>query len=56
MQKVSQMKAAAEKARQQALKEGRTLPPDEPEAEHDPDDDEDDDDDDEDEAEQAAPT
>jgi translation initiation factor IF-3 len=43
MQKVSQMKAAAERARQQALKEGRALPP-EPEEEEEPDlgDDEDD--------------
>jgi translation initiation factor IF-3 len=50
MQKVSQMKAAAEKARQQAMKEGRALPP-EPEEEPDLDDDDDDDDDeDEDEA------
>ena len=47
MQKVSQMKAAAEKARQQAIKEGRTLPP-EPEEEPDLVDDDDDDDDDED--------
>jgi len=46
MQKVSQMKVAAEKARQQAIKEGRALPP-EPEEEPDlPDDDDDDDDDD----------
>jgi len=57
MQKVSQMKAAAEKARQQALKEGRTLPPDEPEEEPDLDDDDDDDDDEgDDEAEEAAQT
>jgi len=47
MQKVSQMKAAAEKARQQALKEGRALPP-EPEEEPDLED-EDDDEDEEDE-------
>ena len=53
MQKVSQMKAAAEKARQQAIKEGRALPP-EPEEEPDLDDD-DDDDDDEDEAEHHSP-
>jgi len=43
MQKVSQMKAAAEKARQQALKEGRALPP-EPEEEPDLEDDDDDED------------
>jgi len=49
MQKVSQMKAAAEKARQQALKEGRTLPLEEPEEEPDLGDDDDDDDDDDDE-------
>jgi translation initiation factor IF-3 len=48
MQRVSQMKAAAEKARQQAIKEGRALPIEEPEPE-DLDDDDDDDDDDEDE-------
>ena len=49
MQKVSQMKAAAEKARQLALKEGRVLPPEELEEEPDLwDDDDDDDDDDED--------
>jgi len=49
MQKVSQMKAAAEKARQLAIKEGRELPP-EPEEEEDDlgDDDDDDDEDDED--------
>jgi len=46
MQKVSQMKAAAEKARQQAIKEGRVLPPEEPEEEPDLGDDDDDDDDD----------
>ncbi|HKQ69715.1 MAG TPA: translation initiation factor IF-3 [Polyangiaceae bacterium] len=46
MQKVSQMKAAAEKARQQAIKEGRALPPEEVEEEEDLDDDDDDDDDD----------
>ncbi len=45
MQKVSQMKVAAEKARQQAMKEGRALPPEEPEEEPDLDDDDDDDDD-----------
>src|SRR5262249_13131689 len=50
MQKVSQMKAAAEKARQQAIKEGRALPP-EPEEEPDLDDDDEDDDDEEDEPE-----
>jgi translation initiation factor IF-3 len=52
MQKVSQMKAAAEKARQQAMKEGRALPP---EPEEEPDLDDDDDDDDEDEDEDEAP-
>jgi translation initiation factor IF-3 len=56
MQKVSQMKAAAEKARQQALKEGRVLPPDEPEEEPDlGDDDDDDDEDDDDDDEADAP-
>jgi translation initiation factor IF-3 len=50
MQKVSQMKAAAEKARQQAIKEGRALPP-EPEQEE-PDLDDDDDEDDEEEEEE----
>jgi translation initiation factor IF-3 len=54
MQKVSQMKAAAEKARQQAIKEGRALPPEpEPEPELDEDED-DDDDDDEDESEERV--
>jgi translation initiation factor IF-3 len=53
MQRVSQMKVAAERARQQALKEGRTLPP-EPEEEPDLEDD-DDDDDEEDEAEHHSP-
>jgi translation initiation factor IF-3 len=48
MQKVSQIKAAAEKARQQAIKEGRVLPPEEPEEELDLGDDDDDDDDDDD--------
>jgi translation initiation factor IF-3 len=48
MQRVSQMKVAAEKARQQAIKEGRT-PIDEPEEPDLEDDDDDDDDDDEDE-------
>ena len=48
MQRVSQMKAAAEKARQQAIKEGRALPP-EPEEEPDLDDDDDDEDDEDDE-------
>jgi translation initiation factor IF-3 len=52
MQKVSQMKAAAEKARQQAMKEGRALPP-EPEEEPDLDDDDDDDDDEEDDEDEA---
>jgi len=47
MQKVSQMKAAAEKARQQAIKEGRALPPEEPELEEEEDDDDDDDEEDE---------
>ncbi len=51
MQKVSQMKVAAEKARQQAMKEGRALPPEEPEEEPDLDDDDDDDDDEEEEPE-----
>jgi translation initiation factor IF-3 len=46
MQRVSQMKAAAEKARQLAIKEGRTPEP-EPEPEPDLEDDDDDDDDDE---------
>jgi translation initiation factor IF-3 len=55
MQKVSQMKAAAEKARQQAIKEGR-VPLPEPEEEPDlVDDDDDDDDDDEDEVEHDLP-
>jgi translation initiation factor IF-3 len=53
MQRVSQMKAAAERARQQALKEGRTLPP-EPEEEPDLEDD-DDDDEEGDEAEHHSP-
>jgi translation initiation factor IF-3 len=53
MQKVSQMKAAAEKARQLAIKEGRALPP-EPEELPDLEDDDDDDDDDEDEDENEA--
>ena len=48
MQRVAQLKAAQEKARQQALKEGRELPPEEPEEEPDLGDDDDDDDDDED--------
>jgi translation initiation factor IF-3 len=47
MQRVSALKAAAEKARQQALKEGRVLPP-EPEEEELPDEDEDEDDDEDD--------
>jgi len=49
MQKVAQMRAAQEKARQQAEKEGRAPPPVPSEAEmpDDPDDDDDDDDDDE---------
>jgi len=47
MQKVSQMKAAAEKARQQAIKEGRALPPEEPELEEEEDDEDDDDEEDE---------
>jgi translation initiation factor IF-3 len=49
MQRVSQLKAAAEKARQQAIKEGRALPheEEEPEEELDEDDDEDDDEDEE---------
>jgi translation initiation factor IF-3 len=46
MQKVAQQKAQREKERQQAEKEGRTLP-EEPESEVLPDDDDDDDDDDE---------
>jgi translation initiation factor IF-3 len=46
MQRVSQMKAAAEKARQQAIKEGRAVPLEEEEHEE-PDEDDDDDDDDE---------
>ena len=50
MQRVSQMKAAAEKARQQALKEGRTLPLDEPEEEPDLGDEDDEDDEEDDEA------
>jgi translation initiation factor IF-3 len=54
MQKVSQLKAAAEKARQQAIKEGRALPPEPEEEEEDLDDDEDDEDD-EDEDEPEAP-
>jgi translation initiation factor IF-3 len=49
MQRVSQMKAAAEKARQQAIKEGRALPVEEPEPEPEDLDDDDDDDDDDDE-------
>jgi translation initiation factor IF-3 len=57
MQKVSQMKAAAEKARQQALKEGRVLPAEEPEEEPDLGDDEDDEDEDEeDESDSAQPS
>jgi translation initiation factor IF-3 len=48
MQRVSQTKAAAEKARQQAIKEGRALPVEEPEPEDLEDDDDDDDEDDED--------
>src|SRR3954454_24073293 len=47
MQRVSSMKAAAEKARQQAIKEGRALP-EEPEEDLDEDDDDDDDDDEDD--------
>ena len=48
LQRVAQAKIAAEKARQQAEKEGRPLPPEaeEPELEDHDDDDEDDDDDD----------
>jgi translation initiation factor IF-3 len=49
MQRVSQMKAAAEKARQQAIKEGRAVPLEEEEHEE-PDEDDDDDDDDDEEA------
>ena len=52
MQKVAQLKAAAEKARQQAIKEGRALPP-EPEEDRDLDDDDDDDDEDEDDEDEA---
>lgn len=56
MQKVAQAKIAAEKARQQAEKEGRALPPPEslPDIEDDLDDDDDDDDDDEDEDEEEG--
>ena len=57
MQRVSQMKAAAEKARQQAIKEGRTPveEPEEPDLEdEDDDDDEDDEDEDEDSADRAS--
>ncbi len=46
MQKVATAKAAAEKARQQAEKEGRPLPPPEPSVADLPDDDDDDDEDD----------
>jgi translation initiation factor IF-3 len=53
MQRVSQMKAAAEKARQQAIKEGRTLPPEEHEPEPELDDDDDDEDEDEDEEDES---
>jgi translation initiation factor IF-3 len=50
MHKVSQIKAAAEKARQQALREGRELPPEpEPEPDLEDEDDDEDDEDDEDE-------
>jgi translation initiation factor IF-3 len=48
MQKVAQARAAAEKARQQAEKEGRPMPPSEPSMADDEFDDDDDDDDDED--------
>jgi translation initiation factor IF-3 len=54
MQKVSQIKAAAEKARQQAIKEGRVLPPEEPEEDPDLGDDDDDDDDDDDEGDESG--
>jgi translation initiation factor IF-3 len=47
MQRVSQLKAAAEKARQQAIKEGRALPPEEPEEEPDLDDEDEEDEEDE---------
>jgi translation initiation factor IF-3 len=53
MQRVSSMKAAAEKARQQALKEGRALPPEPEPEEEELDEDEDDDDDDDDDGEGA---
>ena len=53
LQKWSQMKAAAEKARQLALKEGRELPPEPEEPDMDEDLDDDDDDDDEDETDHA---
>lgn len=58
MQRVSQLKAAAERARQEALREGREPPPEleeeEPELDEDEDEDEDEDDDDDDGGDGAA--
>jgi translation initiation factor IF-3 len=55
MQKVAQLRAAQEKARQQAEKEGRAPPPVEPSQADLPDDDDDDDDDEDDDEPEAEP-